>query len=132
MRRVSLVVSHMDDHQTFHALNDRGWRVDPIARTLVIGKGTRRTILPLDNVRMIEFVEREVPDPEPAPDGLPITVTLHTKDPVSFGPGERVTGATLHATATTNTDVVFPKPGPGAFPKHPEYPMPNYSTRSSG
>ncbi len=59
MRHVSLVVTHLDDQRTYHSVEGRGWRIDPIIRAIVIGKGTSRTIVPLDNVRCIEFAVRD-------------------------------------------------------------------------
>ncbi len=54
-RLVTLEVRYKDDHITYHKLEGKGWRIDPIVRCLVIGRGTDRHMVPLDNVRLFSF-----------------------------------------------------------------------------
>lgn len=65
VKHTSLVVTHMDDSYSYHGLGGpegRGWRIDSPTRTLVVGKGLDRTIVPLETVKGIRFKVTETAD----------------------------------------------------------------------
>lgn len=51
-----LSVLFLDNQRNWYQLGEgRGWRIDPVHRAIVIGRGIERIIIPLDNVRLFEF-----------------------------------------------------------------------------
>lgn len=65
VKHTSLVVTHMDDSYSYHGLGGpegRGWRIDSPTRTLVVGKGLDRTIVPLETIKGIRFKVTETAD----------------------------------------------------------------------
>lgn len=49
--RIQLVVTHMDNQVSYFTVPDTGWKLDPIHRQILIGRGIDRVMVPLDNVR---------------------------------------------------------------------------------
>jgi hypothetical protein len=57
-----MVVTYLDNNIGYFKIGShRSWIINPTMKTLTIGRGLDRTIIPLDNVRYIEFdtVEEE-------------------------------------------------------------------------
>ena len=51
-KSLQLVVTYSDDTTRYYPVTYAGgWKVDPVHRELVIGRGVPRTFVPLDNVR---------------------------------------------------------------------------------
>jgi len=57
-RRIQLVVLGKDGvYQYYTVPQGQSWKVDPVNRELVIGRGVPRTHVPLDNVRSYTIEE---------------------------------------------------------------------------
>jgi hypothetical protein len=58
MSRLQVVVTYADDQVRYYPLSrETGWRIDPVYRQLILGKGLPRTYIPLDSVRSYDIEE---------------------------------------------------------------------------
>jgi hypothetical protein len=63
MSRLQLVVTYADDQMRYYPVDrETGWRIDPVYRQVIIGKGLARTMIPFDSIRSYNI--EEVPDVE--------------------------------------------------------------------
>jgi hypothetical protein len=57
-RKLQLAVQYFDNTCRYFPIDpDQGWKLDPINRQIVVGRGVPRTMIPLDGVRYYDIEE---------------------------------------------------------------------------
>jgi hypothetical protein len=58
VRVITIAVTHFNGQVMYHPVPEgQGWRIDPMHRCIVIGKGVPRTHVPLDTVLHFDLLK---------------------------------------------------------------------------